>query len=282
MSTTDKRQKVVKSHPRLSLDQQCNLLTIHRSGVYYKPKGESGLNLRLMKIIDEYFMEHPYFGVERMTDYLRLDKGFKVNKKRIRRLYHLMGIHTIYPKRKTTIHQKGRHIYPYLLRNMKIERPNQVWQTDISYIPMFKGFMYLAAIIDVKSRKILNWSISNSMTAEWCVELLEDTIQKHGTPEIHNSDQGSQYTSDVYINMLKKNKIKISMDGKGRALDNIYIERFWRSIKQEKIYLNPPNGGLDLYEKVKEYISFYNTKRRHTEIGKVPPNEIYYQKAIAC
>ena len=163
-------------------------------------------------------MEHPYFGVERMTAYLRLDKGFKVNKKRIRRLYHLMGIHKIYPKRKTTIHQKGRHIYPYLLRKMKIERPNQVWQTDISYIPMFKGFMYLAAIIDVKSRKILNWSISNSMTAEWCVELLEDTIQKHGITEIHNSDQGSQYTSDVYINMLKKNKIKISMDGKGRAL----------------------------------------------------------------
>jgi len=192
MSTTEKRQKVVKSHPRLSLDEQCNLLTIHRSGIYYKPQGESALNLQLMKIIDEYFMEHPYFGVERMTDYLRLDKGFKVNKKRIRRLYRLMGIQTIYPKRKTTIHQKGRHIYPYLLRNMKIERPNQVWQTDISYIPMYKGFMYLAAIIDVKSRKILNWSISNSMTAEWCVELLEDTIQKHGAPEIHNSDQGSQ------------------------------------------------------------------------------------------
>jgi len=282
MSTTEKRQQVVKSHPRLSLDEQCNLLTIHRSGIYYKPQGESALNLQLMKIIDEYFMEHPYFGVERMTDYLRFDKGFKINKKRIRRLYRLMGIQTIYPKRKTTIHQKGRHIYPYLLRNMKIERPNQVWQTDISYIPMYKGFMYLAAIIDVKSRKILNWSISNSMTAEWCVELLEDTIQKHGTPEIHNSDQGSQYTSDIHINTLKKNKIKISMDGKGRALDNIYIERFWRSIKQEKIYINPPNGGLDLYEKVKEYISFYNTKRRHTELGKVPPNEIFYQKAIAC
>ena len=198
MSTTEKRQQVVKSHPRLSLDEQCNLLTIHRSGIYYKPQGESALNLQLMKIIDEYFMEHPYFGVERMTDYLRFDKGFKINKKRIRRLYRLMGIQTIYPKRKTTIHQKGRHIYPYLLRNMKIERPNQVWQTDISYIPMYKGFMYLAAIIDVKSRKILNWSISNSMTAEWCVELLEDTIQKHGTPEIHNSDQGSQYTSDIY------------------------------------------------------------------------------------
>ena len=292
MSTTEKRQQVVKSHPRLSLDEQCNLLTIHRSGIYYKPQGESALNLQLMKIIDEYFMEHPYFGVERMTDYLRFDKGFKINKKRIRRLYRLMGIQTIYPKRKTTIHQKGRHIYPYLLRNMKIERPNQVWQTDISYIPMYKGFMYLAAIIDVKSRKILNWSISNSMTAEWCVELLEDTIQKHGTPEIHNSDQGSQYTSDIYINTLKKNKIKISMDGKDLRLrgenivfgylNKIYIERFWRSIKQEKIYINPPNGGLDLYEKVKEYISFYNTKRRHTEIGKVPPNEIFYQKAIAC
>lgn len=281
MSTTQKRQKVVKSHPRLSLNQQCKLLEIHRSGLYYKPKGESLLNLKLMKEIDKYFLEHPYYGVERMTDYLNLDLGYRVNIKRIRRLYKLMGLQTIYAKPKTTIRDKTNYVYPYLLKNLKIDQPNQVWQTDITYIPMFRGFMYMAAIIDVHSRKILNWSISNSMSAEWCTELLNDTVEQYGAPKIHNSDQGSQYTSDLYITALKKHQIQISMDGKGRALDNIYIERFWKSIKYEKIYLNPPNGGLNLYQKVKEYIEFYNTKRRHTEIGKVPPNQIFYQKQIA-
>ena len=146
---------------------------------------------------------------------------------------------------------------------------------------MYRGFMYMAAIIDVHSRKILNWSISNSMSARWCNEVLIDTIQQYGTPQIHNSDQGSQYTSDLYIATLKKHNIEISMDGKGRALDNVYIERFWKSIKYEKIYLNPPNGGLELYQNVKEYIEFYNTKRRHTQIGKVPPDQIFYQKNMA-
>jgi len=281
MSTTEKRQKVVKYHPRLSLSKQCNLLEIHRAGLYYKPRGESVLNLSLMQKIDRYFLEHPYYGVERMTDYLNMDLGYKVNTKRIRRLYRLMRLDTIHCRPKTTIRAKGSYIYPYLLRNLKITHPNQVWQTDITYIPMFRGFMYIAAIIDVKSRKILNWSISNSMTAEWCVELLNDTIDMHGKPEIHNSDQGSQYTSEVYLSALKKHEIQISMDGKGRALDNVYIERFWRSLKQEKIYLNPPNGGLELYQNVKEYIEFYNQERRHTEIGKVPPDQIYYQKALA-
>ncbi len=281
MSTTQKRQKVVQSHPGLSLTQQCKLLDIHRSSLYYKPKGESLLNLKLMKEIDRQFLEHPYYGVERMTDYLNLDLGYRVNVKRIRRLYKLMGLQTIYAKPKTTIRDKTSYLYPYLLKNLKIDHSNQVWQTDITYIPMFRGFMYMAAIIDVHSRKILNWSVSNSMSAEWCTELLNDTIQQYGAPQIHNSDQGSQYTSDIYITTLKKYQIQISMDGKGRALDNIYIERFWKSLKYEKIYLNPPNGGLDLYQKVKEYIKFYNNKRRHTEIGKVPPNQIFYEKSIA-
>lgn len=146
---------------------------------------------------------------------------------------------------------------------------------------MFRGFMYLAAIIDVYSRKILGWSVSNTMTKEWCIELLEDTIKEHGVPEIHNSDQGVQYTSDDFISVLKKNKIQISMDGRRRALDNIYIERFWRSIKQEKIYLNPPNGGVDLRNKINEYMEFYNGERRHQEIGKIPPNELYFEKKAA-
>ena len=281
MSTTQKRQKVVKNHPRLSLKEQCNILSIHRSGLYYKPKGESLLNLRLMEAIDRQFLEHPYYGVERMTDYLNMDLGYRVNIKRVRRLYKLMNLRTIYAKPKTTKRNPEHAVYPYLLKGLKIKHPNQVWQTDITYIPMFRGFMYMAAIIDVYSRKVLNWSISNSMTAEWVKELLEDTIQMYGAPDIHNSDQGSQYTSQDYIDVLKDHKIKISMDSKGRALDNVYIERFWRSIKQEKIYLNPPNGGLELYQLVKDYIQFYNEKRRHTEIGKMPPDQKYYQKKMA-
>ncbi|MET6992100.1 IS3 family transposase [Sediminicola arcticus] len=281
MSTTERRQKVLRSHPRLSLVQQCKLLNIHRSGLYYRPRSESPLNLRLMKAMDEYFLEHPYYGAERMTDYLNLDLGYRVNVKRIRRLYKLMGLQAIYRKPRTTIRDPKSYKYPYLLKDLKIERPDQLWQTDITYIPMLRGFMYMNAIIDVHSRKILNWSISNSMDKEWCIELLEDTIAKYGAPEIHNSDQGSQYTSTQYIDVLKGHNIQISMDGKGRALDNIYIERFWKSIKYEKIYLNPPNGGLDLYQMVREYIEFYNTKRRHTEIGKVPPDQIYNTKKMA-
>jgi len=277
MSSTERRQLVVKSHPGLSLSKQCEILEISRSMSYYKPRGESLLNEQLMRCIDRHFLLHPYYGVARMTDYLNLDMGFRVNEKRVRRLYRIMNLRTIYARPKTTTRDPEKYIYPYLLRNLQITRPNQVWQTDITYIPMFRGFMYMAAIIDVYSRKILGWSISNSMTTKWVTELLNDTVHKHGAPEIHNSDQGSQYTSEEYIQALKGHNIQISMDGKGRALDNVYIERFWRSIKQEKIYLNPPNGGLDLHQMVKEYVYFYNHERRHQEIGKVPPNQLYYQ-----
>jgi putative transposase len=216
-----------------------------------------------------------------MTDYLKMDLGYRVNVKRIRRLYGLMGLNTIYCKPRTTIRDKTNYVYPYLLRGLVIDRPNQVWQTDITYIPMRRGFMYMAAIIDVYSRKILGYSISNSMDKEWCIELLKDTIAKHGEPEIHNSDQGSQYTSKEYIETLKTHKIKISMDGKGRALDSIYIERFWRSLKYKKVYLFPANGGVELHENVKQYIKFYNKERRHSEIGKVPPDQMFYQNKMA-
>ena len=280
MSATEKRQAVVPSHPRLSLSKQCKILDIQRSSMYYKPKGESILNQQLMKCIDRYFLEHPYYGVERMTDYLNKDLGYQVNEKRVRRLYKVMNLKTIYPKPKTTHRDPAKYIYPYLLRNLDVVRSNQVWQTDITYIPMFRGFMYMAAIIDVYSRKILGWSVSNTMSTKWCVELLNDTIKKHGLPEIHNSDQGVQYTSNEYIQSLKDQGVQISMDGRGRALDNIYIERFWRSLKQEKIYLNPPNGGLDLYRIIKEYVQFYNTERRHTEIGSIPPDQKYHAKMV--
>ena len=281
MSAVERRQLAVKAHPRLSLTKRCEMLGISRSSIYYKPKGENALNEKLMRIIDKHFLLHPYYGPERMRDYLNMDLGYNVNIKRVQRLYKIMNLKTIYAAPKTTNREPGKYIYPYLLRNLKVDRPNQVWQTDISYIPMARGFMYLAAIIDVYSRKIISWSVSNTMTKEWCIELLEDAIRTHGKPEIHNSDQGSQYTSNEYIEVLKKNEIQISMDGKGRALDNVYIERFWRSIKQEKIYLNPPNGGVDLMRSVKEFVTSYNTERRHTEIGKVPPDELYFSKKVA-
>jgi len=275
MSTTERRQLVVKSHPRLSLNKQCKILGLSRSMSYYKPKGEGALNEQLMKYIDRCFLIHPYYGVERMTDYLNMDLGYSVCEKRVRRLYRIMNLKTIYARPKTTTRDPEKYVYPYLLRNLMVTRPNQVWQTDITYIPMFRGFMYMAAIIDVYSRKILGWSISNSMSTKWVTELLEDTVLKHGTPEIHNSDQGSQYTSAEYIETLKRHRIQISMDSKGRATDNVYIERFWRSLKQEKIYLNPPNGGIDLNQMVKQYVYFYNHQRRHQEIGKIPPNQLY-------
>jgi putative transposase len=226
MSATERRQLVVKSHPGLSLRKQCEILGLSRSMSYYKPRGEGVLNEQLMKYIDRQFLLHPYYGVERMTAYLNMDLGYRVNEKRIRRLYRIMSLKTIYAKPKTTTRDPEKYIYPYLRRSLEVSKPNHVWQTDITYIPMFRGFIYMAAIINVYSRKILGWSISNSMTTKWVKELLNDTVHKHGAPEIHNSDQGSQYTSEEYIQALKGHKIQVSMDRKGRALDNVYIERF--------------------------------------------------------
>ncbi|WP_392470923.1 IS3 family transposase [Sphingobacterium cellulitidis] len=231
-----------------------------------------------MKLIDQKFTDTPFYGVERMTDYLKYDLGYRVNEKRVRRLYRLMNLRTIYPKRNLSKANPADYKYPYLLRKLVINRPCQVWQADITYIPMFRGFMYMFAIIDVYSRKIMGWSTSNTMHVEWCKEVLQNTIKEHGCPEIFNTDQGAQFTSPIFINQLKANNIRISMDGKGRALDNIYIERFWRSLKREKIYLNPPNGGIDLYAHVKDYILFYNTQRRHKSIGKITPDEMYYKQ----
>ena len=177
-----------------------------------------------------------------MTVYLNLDLGFRVDRKRIKRLYRLMGINTIYPKKNLSKPNLTEYKYPYLLRDLEINRPNQAWAADIIYIPMFRGFMYMYAIIDVYSRKIVGWDISNTMSVEWCKSITDEAIKKHGKPEIFNTNQGSQFTSPIFVNMLKQQEIKISMDGKGRALDNIYIERFWRTIKYEHIYLYPANG----------------------------------------
>ena len=201
--------------------------------------------------------------------------GFKVNKKRLRRLVRLMNWQTIYREPRTTISDKTHYKYPYLLRGLKIERCNQVWAMDITYIPMKTGFMYLTAIIDLHSRYVVQWSLSNTMSAEWCSEVLQEAIKNHGIPEIFNTDQGSQFTSEVFINTLINNGIKISMDGKGRALDNIFIERLWRSVKYENVYLNVYENGLSLWKGLDQYFQFYNHERLHQSLDYHTPKQKY-------
>lgn len=267
---------ISRGHQNLSVTKQCQALSVHRSGFYYKPKGESALNLKLMELMDKHYLDHPYKGVPSMLTWLRKDKGFNVSKNRVERLYYnVMGLRSIAPGKHTSKRHKGHKVHPYLLRNLKSERPNQVWATDITYIPMAKGFMYLTAVIDVYSRKVMNWSVSNTMEAEWCKELIEEAILQHGKPEIINTDQGSQYTSDEFANYVIENGIKLSMDGKGRATDNAFIERLWRSVKYEKVYLNPPKDGLHLFELLADYFHYYNNERRHQSLEDNIPNTIF-------
>lgn len=268
---------MVKQEHKLSICKQCALLGIHRSGLYYKPRPESALNLELMRQIDEQYLRTPFFGVPRMIEYLNKDLGYKVNHKRIERLYKLMGLQATGPKPNTSKPDKTKYVYPYLLRGLRIERKNHAWAVDITFIPMLRGFMYLIAIIDLYSRYVVAWSVSNSMEAEWCAEVLKSAIVKYGKPEIINSDQGSQFTSDTWVHACEG--IKISMDGKGRATDNIFIERLWRSVKYEHVYLNPAKDGLDLYRGIQQYFNFYNNERRHQSIGYSRPSDIYQQAA---
>lgn len=279
MIPVDQRKNLVSEDESLSLVRQCELLTIPRSSFYYKPTGHDPECLRIMRIMDEMYLEDPTRGTRRYVDDLAL-KGIHIGRDKARSLMRLMGIAAIYPKPRTTVIDPGKYKYPYLLRGLKIDRPNQVWQIDISYIPMATGFMYLFAVIDVYSRYIIGWSTSNSMDATWVVSTLKDIIRIYGTPEIINSDQGCQFTSDEYIGFIKSQEsIKISMDGKGRATDNVYIERFFRTIKYDKIYLEPPVDGMHLYSMCEEFINFYNHKRSHSSIGKVPPIKAYKRAA---
>lgn len=268
---------ISKGHPKLSIVQQCLLLTIHRSGIYYKPKGESKLNLELMRLMDEHYLHHPFKSARRMWKFLKR-KGYNVNKKRIDRLYYkVMGLRSIMPGKHTSRRCKEHKVYPYLLRDLKIERPNQVWATDITYIPMEKGFLYLTAVIDLHSRYVLNWSISNSMDADWVTKVMKETIDRYGEPEIINTDQGSQYTSDQFTSLVLSDQynIRLSMDGKGRATDNAFIESLWKTIKYEKIYPSPPADGLHLYQMVDNYFEYYNMEREHSSIQDKVPFDLY-------
>lgn len=262
----------------LSISAQCALLKVSRSGYYYIPVGESEENLSIMRFLDEQYFKVPYYGALRLTALLMV-LGYKVNVKRVRRLMKLVNWRTIYREPRTSKSDKTHYKYPYLLKDLKIEQLNQVWSMDITYIPMKKGFMYLVAIIDLKSRFVVGWSLANSMSAEWCTEVLKEVIDNYGKPEIFNTDQGSQFTIDIFINTLKENKIRISMDGKGRALDNIFIERLWRSVKYEKIYLNVYENGLTLWQGLDEYFQFYNHERLHQSLDYQTPWSIYQPAA---
>jgi len=265
---------------KISQRKQCELLSIYRSKLYYKPKPETAMNLHLMKAIDRQYTATPFYGVPRMTAFINAYYEYKVNKKRIARLYKLMDIRAIGPNPYTSKPGKTRYKFPYLLKGLNVEKANQVWAADITFIAMKRGFMYLFAIIDLFSRYIVNWSISNAMTAQWCVATIKEAIYLKGKPEIFNTDQGSQFTSDIYTDLLKSKQIQISMDGKGRAIDNIFIERFWRSAKQEYVYLHPPNGGMELYNGLEEYMRFYNYERQHESHNYKTPAELYYGKKV--
>ena len=229
-------------------------------------------------MMDEHYLYHPFKGASRMHTWLTKDKGLSVSKNRIERLYYqVMGLKAVMPGKHTSKRNKAHKIYPYLLRNLTIERPNHVWAIDISYIPMKKGYMYLVAIIDLYSRYVVNWSVSNSMDAEWCRNCLEEAIQTQGKPEIINTDQGSQFTSEVFANYVLGQGIRLSMDGKGRAIDNAFIERLWRSVKYEKLYLYPPEDGTELYLLLAEYFNYYNMERRHSGINEQIPEQLYFQ-----
>lgn len=270
----ERKEMIEPDSSVLSISTQCEMLSVSKSSFYYVPVGESDENLAIMRKLDEQYFSTPFYGALRLTAILILS-GYKVNIKRVRRLMKLVNWQTIYREPRTTISDKTHYKFPYLLKGLKIEKCNQVWAMDITYIPMKKGFMYLTAIIDLHCRYVVHWSLSNSMSADWCTEVLKEAIKNNGTPEIFNTDQGSQFTSDIFINTLIDNNIKISMDGKGRALDNIFIERLWRSVKYENVYLNVYENGLSLWEGLEKYFQFYNHVRIHQSLDYQTPKQRY-------
>ena len=274
-----KRQLIEADERRISIRRQCELLGLSRASYYYEAASETAENLHLMRLLDEQYMKTPFYGYRRLTVCLR-DAGFLVNPKRVARLMGVMGIEALYPKPQTTVVNPEHKIYPYLLCNVKIERPNQVWSTDITYIPMTGGFMYLTAIIDWYSRYVLTWRLSNTLDSLFCVEALTAALGL-GKPEIFNSDQGAQFTSLDFTSVLQRAEVQISMDGRGRTLDNIFIERFWRSLKYEEIYLYGYDSVPALRQGLTRYFDFYNFERPHQSLGYQTPALVYSNRLAA-
>lgn len=281
MTTTDERRAMVETgHKSLSISEQCEILELPRSTFYYSvSKAYSDRDLLMMRCLDDLHFEDSTRGTQHMQNEL-IKLGFKVGRAHLRTLMRVMRLKTVYCRPRTTIIDPAKYKYPYLLRNLEISRPNQAWGIDITYIPMPKGFMYLTAIIDLYSRYIVGWSPSNSMETEWVTSTVKEAVRQHGKPDIINSDQGSQFTSDCYIDYIKNlEHTKISMDGKGRALDNVYIERFWRTIKYDKIHLVAPETCKELYIACREFVDYYNEKRDHSSLNNKTPLSVYQQAA---
>jgi putative transposase len=258
----------------ISISEQCRTLNISRSLYYYEPVGETDENITIMRRIDELYTDNPAWGSRKMRDRLILE-GNKVNRKRIQRLMRLMGIEAIYPKKNLSRSNPEHRIYPYLLRNMSIDCPNQVWCTDITYIRLQHGFVYLVAILDWYSRKVLSWELSTALDSHFCISALEKAMYHYGKPEIFNTDQGCQFTSDTFTEKLLSAGIRISMDGKGRASDNIIIERFWRSLKYEEVYLKEYESVIECRENVRVYMDKYNNFRPHASLDGLTPSMTY-------
>ena len=265
---------IEKDHPRLSLRRQCRLLLLSRSVLYYTPAGETAENLMLMALIDRQFLETPWYGSRQMARWLRR-QGHCVGRHRVRRLMRKMGLTPIYQPPKTSQPHPQHKVYPYLLKGLEITRPNHVWCADITYIPMRRGFLYLVAIMDWATRKVLSWRLSNTMEADFCVEALQEAMARFGKPEIFNTDQGSQFTSFEFTQILKDAEVNISMDGRGRWIDNRFIERLWRSLKYECVYLHAFETGSEARRGISTWISYYNRERPHSGIGGLTPNEAY-------
>ncbi len=261
------------NHREIPIVRQCELLGINRSTYYYQPAGETALNLELMQIIDEQYTKTPFYGVPRMTHVLR-QRGYRIGHKRIERLMRKMGIQAVFPKKNLSRPNQGHHKFPYLLKGLQINRPDQVWATDITYLRMQAGFMFLVAVMDWYSRYVLSWRISNSLDALFCIQALEEALITR-QPEISNSDQGSQFTCDEYIGVLQKRGVRISMDGRGRAMDNIMIERLWRTVKYEEVYLKDYRTVKDLADSLAAYFRFYNHQRPHQSFGYRTPASVY-------
>jgi putative transposase len=262
----------------LAKTRRCELLDVARSSAYYRPEPVSQEDLALMRLIDEIHLQRPFYGSRRVRDELE-DRGHPVNRKRVQRLMHQMGLQALYPRQRTSQPGKGHKVYPYLLRGLSIERANQVWATDICYLPMAKGFMYLVAIMDWHSRRVLSWRVSNTLDTDFCIEALEEALQRFGAPEIFNTDQGSQFTSEAFTDVLKDHGVAISMDGKGRWVDNVFVERLWRSVKYEDVYLRAYETPTELRAGLGRYFEFYNTRRRHSTLDRRTPDAVYYDTA---
>ena len=269
-----RRTLIEPGDAQLSIRRQCALIGLNRSTFYYEPVPESDLNLHLMRLIDEEYTRTPIYGWPRMTVYLQR-KGYEINGKRVRRLMRLMGLQAIFPRPRTTIMAAGHKVYPYLLRHLPIMRPNQVWSTDITYIPMLRGFMYLVAIIDWYSRYVLAWQLSNTLDGLFCLDALEQALAQ-GQPEIFNSDQGAQFTATAFTSRLEEAGIRISMDGRGRALDNVFVERLWRSVKYEHVYLYEYDTVVQLKKGLADYFRFYNQERPHQSLSYQTPAEVHF------